>query len=113
MAERKNLGADIIETHKHYSESYWRVEQDLNCDVVKQMAAQCDNANATTEQGDALYEWCHGETEGRLEFPNYFITVSPSEWNVPVPAPSWNWIKTKPSRISQVPGPLTLHIYNV
>ena len=34
VAERKNLGADIIEGNKHYSESYWRHEQDINADVV-------------------------------------------------------------------------------
>ena len=113
IAERKGLGADIIESNKHYSESYWRVEQDLNCDVVRQMAALCDDANAETEKGKALYNWCHGETERRMEFPNFFITVSPSEWNFPIPAPLWNWIQANPSRISEVTGPLTLHIYNV
>ena len=77
------------------------------------MAALCDDANAETEKGKALYNWCHGETKRRLEFPNFFITVSPSEWNFPIPAPLWNWIQANPSRISEVTGPLTLHIYNV
>ena len=71
IAERKGLGADIIESNKHYSESYWRVEQDLNCDVVRQMAALCDDANAETEKGKALYNWCHEETERRLDIRTF------------------------------------------
>ena len=34
VSERKGLGADIIEGNKHYSESYWRHEQDINADMA-------------------------------------------------------------------------------
>ena len=81
--------------------------------MVRQMAKMCDNDNATTEAEKALYDYCHGDKPKRLEFPNYFITISPSEWNFPMPAILENWTKATPTRISEMAGPIALHIYNV
>ena len=54
IAERKNLGADIIQHNKHYSESYWRHEQDINADVVRQMAAAITAGAQGPEPGEQI-----------------------------------------------------------
>ena len=110
VAESRGFSAEVTTGHYTDSETYWRHEQDISCDMVRQMAALCD-VPSDTEDGRRLYEFCnHGATKQRLAFPNYFITVAPAEWLFPLPA----WLQELAAdNLSDLSGIVALHIYHV
>jgi len=116
-AENRGLTPDVLADNKQNSESYWLHEQDILCDVVRQMALRCQDRENHRE----LWEFCHdplAREPRSLAYPNVFITVAPGEWIFPIHNPLFHRWKhpmgfDNPRDLSHVVGPLTLHIYNV
>ena len=110
VAEKRGFSGDIATDHYTDSESYWRHEQDISCDMVRQMSVLGDVVPG--EDADrTIYEFCHNESSpGRLAFPNFFITIAPAQWLFPLPA----WLKDlAATNLSDVSGVVALHIYHV
>ena len=110
VAGKHGFSREIVTDHYTDSESYWRHEQDISCDMVRQMSVLCD----VVPEDDAdrtIYEFCHNETSpGRLAFPNFFITIAPAEWLFPLPA----WLQDLVvGNLSDVSGVVALHVYHV
>ena len=80
LAEERKLTPDVMSDNKSSSESFWRHEQDILCDVVRGMAEKCEDRVNHSE----LYEYSHDPFHvGRsLAFPNVFITIAPGEWSL-------------------------------
>ena len=77
MAETKNITPDVMAAGMTHSESYWRHEQEVTADMVRQMDAYC--------RTDAdLLDYCAGDLQEQkhLAFPNLFITIAPGEWKM-------------------------------
>ena len=93
VAEERGFSAEIATDHYQDSESYWRHEQDIGCDMVRQMAHHCAMGDKSDEpMPQKIYDYCHnGIREESLAFPNYFITVAPAEWLFPKPV----WLQEK------------------
>jgi len=72
------------------------------------MKDRCDRA--TAENDKELWEYCTID-EQCLEYPTFFITIAPLEWNFSLPA--WLQRYKDAGRLSEVQGPLTLHIHRV
>jgi len=87
-----------------HSESYWRHEQDVTADIVRQMDEKCKSG----EDPD-LKEYCEGGMRGEkwLAFPNVFITIAPGEWNMAMHMST----KAFKKELSEVQSILTLHLY--
>ena len=79
------------------------------------MERRCEDADNYPE----LWAYCHAGQPRALAYPNVFITIAPAEWEFPLHIPLFHaWKKpvdfpTNPRDLSDVQGPLTLHIYNV
>ena len=89
VAEQRGFSAEIATDHYQDSESYWRHEQDIGCDMVRQMHHHCAMGDQSDDaMAQKIYDFCHKglrpETES-LAFPNYFITTAPAEWLFPKP----------------------------
>ena len=77
----------------HYTDSasYWEHEQNICCDMVRQMEWKCDYGKDSSDPADRrIYAFCNeeGKTD-RMAFPNFFITIAPAEWLFPLPV----WMK--------------------
>ena len=90
VAEKKKLSAEAIADHYVGSESYWRHEQDILCDVVR-------ITHALGLQHDALY--CS----------NVFITITAAEDKVPLHDPFFG-VYWSNMRKGDCTGPMCLHI---
>ena len=110
VADKRGFSAEIVTDHYTDSESYWRHEQDISCDMVRQMSTLCD-VKPLEGEDQTIYEFCNHETApGRLAYPNHFITVAPAEWLFPLPA----WLEDfRAKNLSDVSGVVALHIYHV
>ena len=110
VADKRGFSGEIATDHYTDSESYWRHEQDISCDMVRQMSILCDVVPAEGVD-PTIYEFCHNETEpGRLAFPNHFITIAPAEWLFPLPA----WLQDlAATNLSDISGVVALHTYHV
>ena len=79
VAENRGVTPDITADGLVLSESYWRHEQDIIADLVRQMEQLAKNA----VEGDDIwtYQNRHGPmfdgVDIGLSFPNFFITISP------------------------------------
>ena len=62
-AEQKKVTGDVIADNQSNSESYWRHEQDILCDVVRQRAVAANGGLKNC-------------------FPNVFITITAAEWEI-------------------------------
>ena len=115
LAEQRKLTPDVLMDNKSSSESYWRHEQDILCDVVRGMAERCEDQAKEPE----LYAYNHDSLHpGRsLAFPNLFITIAPGEWSFLLHNPLFQRFKCARDggvkRLTDITGPLALHIYNV
>ena len=116
VAENRGLTPDVLADNKQNSESYWLHEQDILCDVVRQMEQRCKDQ----ENHKELYDYCHplNGTSRALAYANVFMTIAPGEWMFPVHYPLfYNWKCPKahahPRDLEHVAGLFTLHIYNV
>ena len=107
LSEQRQVATDVFASSLQGSDAYWRGEQDVNADMVRQMGHRCDDPADT-----ALYNFSHDpeHPEHRLEFPTYFITVAPSELNFPLPAMLNDFTGVA---LSSVQGMLTIHAYHV
>ena len=68
IAEQRQLTGDVIGDNVSTSESYWRHEQDILCDVVRQRSVAPDGG----------IDRC---------YPNVFITVTAAEWRLLLHSP--------------------------
>ena len=115
VAEERKLTPDVLMDNKSTSESFWRHEQDILCDVVRRMAERCEDEAKEPE----LYAYSHDSFYlGRsLAFPNLFITIAPGEWSFLLHNPLFADFKYAQDggvrRLKDITGPLALHIYNV
>ena len=91
MASQKGLTGDVIADNTSNSESYWRHEQDILCDVVRQVGLRRGRGSA---------------------YPNLFITIAPAEWTFPLHSPLFAEMQ-RSGRLSGTQGLLTLHIYEL
>ena len=66
IAEKRKFSADITTDHYTDSASYWRHEQDISCDVVRQMAARCD-VKPTSEEDKTIYDFCNNPRDKQPE----------------------------------------------
>ena len=57
VAEKRGFSAEVMSDHYTDSESYWRHEQEISCDMVRQMAAKCDLSPETPED-QRVYDYC-------------------------------------------------------
>ena len=74
IANKRDLSADIITDHYLGSESYWRHEQDISADMLRQMRIRCEDPRE-----EVLYNYVHLLGQERpLWAPNYFITIAPA-----------------------------------
>ena len=84
VAEQHGVTPDITADSTVQSESYWRHEQDITADIVRQMHHLCRESVAgdeiSTYQNSLLFHWC----DTSLEFPNLFVTIAPAEWKFPM-----------------------------
>jgi len=101
-------GRKYFHTGAVTSESYWRHEQDVCADMCRLMKDRCDRA--TADNDPELWEYCKSGQQ-TLEYPTYFITIAPLEWNFSLPA--WLQRYKDAGRLSEVQGPLTIHIHRV
>jgi len=116
-AENKGLSPDILADNKQNSESFWRHEQDILSDVVRQMEKKCTDK----DNYPVLWDYCNSpllHTPRSLAFPNVFITIAPAEWTFLLNNPLFHRYKyagdwTNPADLGDVQGPMALHIYNV
>jgi len=89
------------------SESYWRHEQDISADMLRQMRLRCDDPAE-----EVLYNYCHTlGTEQHLWAPNFFITIAPAEWKVQMPTFLEDLFKA--DKISEASGMVALHFYHI
>jgi len=104
MAETKNITPDVMAAGMTHSESYWRHEQDVTADIVRQMDAYC--------RSDAdLLDYCAGDLqrEKHLAFPNLFITIAPGEWKMAMHMSTKTFADAQ--KLSEAQSILTLHLY--
>ncbi|CAK0882662.1 unnamed protein product, partial [Prorocentrum cordatum] len=91
IAERQGITPDVVADNSSTSESYWRHEQDILCDVVRQ----------------------HALLRGVVKAPpNLFITIAPAEWKVFLHEPLFADWKAA-DRLSACQGLLAEHIYEL
>ena len=116
VAENRGLTPDVRADNKQNGESYWLHEQDILCDVVRQMGLRCEDQLHHRE----LYDYCHpfNGTPRSLSFPNVFMTIAPGKWVSPshyAIFQRWKRPKgyTNPKDLHHVAGLFTLRIYNV
>ena len=94
-----------------FAHAFWGVR----FSKVRQMERRCEDADKYPE----LWAYCHAGQPRALAYPNVFITIAPAEWVFPIHFPLFHaWKKpadcpTHPRNLSDLQGPLTLHIYNV
>ena len=83
VADRQGVTVDITADSSIQSESYWRHEQDITADIVRQMSLLCRRS----VPGDEIHAYQNSLMfqghDTPLEFPNLFITISPAEWKHP------------------------------
>ncbi|CAK0897525.1 unnamed protein product, partial [Prorocentrum cordatum] len=91
VAEHRGITPDVVADNSSTSESYWRHEQDLLCDVVQQHTLRYSRGFA---------------------FPNLFITIAPAEWKVLLHQPLFADWKAA-NRLSACQGMLSEHIYEL
>ena len=80
VAEQRGLSPEVLADNRKQSEAYWRHEQDYLCDIVRQMARRCCDA----EKHPNLWAYCHASVPRSLAYPNVFITIAPAEWMFPL-----------------------------
>ena len=106
VADRQKVSADIISDHYVGSESYWRHEQDILCDVVRIMKDRHDCNGSYPELVDLeLQKKC-------LHYPNVFITIAPAEDRVHLHEAIFGVYGSNAAN-GDVTGPLCLHIDSV
>ena len=106
VADRQKVSADIISDHYVGSESYWRHEQDILCDVVRIMKDRHDCNGSYPELVDLeLQKKC-------LHYPNVFITIAPAEDRVHLHEAIFGVYGSNAAK-GDVTGPLCLHIDSV
>ena len=115
VADRRGLGAECLADNSQRQEGFWLHEQDLLCDVVRQMRQRCLDQEGHPE----LYRYCRLQKK-LLGHPNVFITIAPAEWRFPLHEPLFRGWKEPDGQgmkqnedLSYVQGLLTLHVYNV
>ena len=99
VSEDRGFSAEIATDHYTDSEAYWRHEQNISCDMVRQMARWSEvnpEHDPKEEEGhdpdplrQKVWDFCHDtlkNTTNSMAFPNFFITVAPAEWTFPFPA---------------------------
>ena len=106
VSEQRNFSAEIATDHYTDSEAYWRHEQDISCDMVRQMA-RWSEVPSTDPMGNKIYEFCNDPLGKKcMAFPNFFITIAPAEWLFPLP--SWLQQMVANDRLSNVSGMVAL-----
>ena len=111
VSETRGFSAEVATDHYTDSEAYWRHEQNISCDMVRQMA-RWSEVPSTDPMGKKIYEFCNDPLGKKsMAFPNYFITIAPVEWLFPLPA--WLDDLVANGRLSDVSGMVALHIYHV
>ena len=74
VAERKHISAEVVSDHYVGSESYWRHEQDILCDVVRIMKDRHRPAYAVDYPGIAAMDLEYN----KLCYPIVFIAIAPA-----------------------------------
>ena len=84
VAEKHGVTPDVTADSSIQSKSYWRHEQDITADIVRQMFRLCREP----VQGDDIHRYQNSllfvDEDTSLEFPNLFITIAPAEWKFPM-----------------------------
>ena len=84
VAEQHGVTPDITADSSIQSESYWRHEQDITADIVRQMFRLCRES----APGDEIHRYQNSllftNEDTSLDFPNLFITIAPAEWKLPM-----------------------------
>ena len=57
VAEKRGFSTEITTGQYTISASYWRHEQDISCDIVRQMASKCD-VKPKGDEDRTIYEFC-------------------------------------------------------
>ena len=105
VAERKHISAEVVSDHYVGSESYWRHEQDVLCDVARIMKGRHRAAYADDYPGIAAMDLMHR----KLYYPNVFITIAPAEERVRRHDAMFGAYATARD-LGDITGPLCLHI---
>ena len=85
VSETKGFSAEVATDHYTDSEAYWRQEQNVSCDMVRQMA-KWSTLPSSDSMGSRIYEFCSNPiAKQSVAFPNHFITIAPAEWLFPMP----------------------------
>ena len=114
MAERRGLPPETMAARHQQTESYWRREQDVHADIVRQMRRMCTDREGHPD----LWSYCQWGGGRTLAYPNLFITIAPAEWKFPLLYSLFEQHRfprggCKFVRLSELGGPLALHLYNV
>ena len=118
VSEQKGFSAEVATDHYTDSEAYWRHEQNISCDMVRQMARWCevappaDSKKTIDPMWHRIYDFCNDPLRPTsVAFPNFFITIAPAEWLFPLPC--WLQELVANGRLSDVSGMVALHLYHV
>jgi hypothetical protein len=115
-AELHKISPDVATDNMTCSESYWRHEQDLLCDVVRQnillMHDQVKNERGPIYEHFAAKSITGDRGKETFKFPNLFITIAPAEWKFLLHNDVLG-AYLGGDRLPEVQGPLTQHIHNV
>ena len=114
MAERRGLPPEALASRHQQTEAYWRREQDCHADIIRQMRQRCRDR----ENYPDLWAHCNMGRQMSLAFPNLFLTIAPCEWKFPLLYSLFEQYKfpenePKLIALSELGGPLALHLYNV
>ena len=114
MAERRGLPPEAMAAKHQQTEAFWRREQDVHADIVRQMRARCRDREGHPD----LWAYCNLGGDLSLAYPNVFLTIAPCEWKFPLLYAMFEQHKfprdgPKFVRLSELGGPLALHLYNV
>jgi len=114
MAERRGLPPEAMAAKHQQTEAFWRREQDVHADIVRQMRARCRDSEGHPD----LWSYCNLGGDRSLAYPNVFLTIAPCEWKFPLLYALFEQHKfprdgPKFERLSELGGPLALHLYNV
>ena len=114
MAERRGLPPETMASRRQQSESFWRREQDIHADIVRQMRRLSKDRDNHPE----VWTYCNLGAPRSLAYPNLFLTIAPCEWKFPLLRSLFEQYKFPTDgprlvKLSELGGPLALHLYHV
>ena len=110
VADQHGVTPDSTADSVIQSESYWRHEQDITADIVRQMFLLCRQSAPGDEIDRYQNSLKFDEHDTSLEFPNLFITIAPAEWKFPMHCSAQSYY---PDRGHDMACFSTIHMYFV